>query len=173
MEIVDVKDALINESEVLFVSFTKKKPDSICSEHGTLSILSRTGEKKVAEFECEPSGDLILTLIARSNSNSERVLGTTSMSLDELTNPNSKLSIERWFQLKSKNWIANSTPVYLRVAASCSVPLEAPRVFSMVRAEKSYLHSIFLSFYGKETNVNYWTSFIDGYGSEAVRVQMR
>lgn len=175
LEIVDVKDAAVNESETLYVSFTKKQPDMFFSECGRLNILSLTGDKNAAGFECEPSGDLILTLTAKSNanSNSERVLGTTSISLDELTDPNSKLSIERWFQLKSKRWIVNSTPVYLRVAASCSVPLEAPRVFNMVRSEESYVHSFFLSLYGKEANANYWTNFIDGYGNEAVRVQMR
>lgn len=164
LEIVDVKDAAVNESETLYVSFTKKQPDMIFSECRTLSILSLTGDKNVAGFECEPSGDLILTLMAKSNanSNSERDLGTTSISLDELTDPNSKLSIERWLQLKSKHCIVNSTPVYLRVAASCLMPSEAPRVFNIGG-----------SLYGKEANVNYWTNFIDGYGNEAVRVQMR
>jgi hypothetical protein len=167
LEIVDVKDAPVNESEVLYVSFTKKQPDIIFRERGTLSILSLSGDKKVARFECEPSGDLILTLMAKSDSNSERVLGMTSISIYELTDPDSKLSMERWFQLKSKNWIVNTSPVYLRVAASCTVPLDAPRVFNMVRSDQSYLHSLF------KANVNYRTSFIDGYGSEALRVQMR
>lgn len=169
MEIVEVKNAPINESETLYVSFTKNQPDMHFRGDGTLSILSLTGEKNVASFECEPIGDITLNLIAKSNSNSERVLGMTAISLKELTGPDSKLLFEKWFKLKSDSKIPTSAPVYLRVAASSTVPEQAPLVLHMVMLEEK----VFSSPLGTDQNANYWTSFVDGSGKEIARVQMK
>lgn len=107
----------------LCVSFTKKQPDMYFGGDDTLSILSLTGKKNIACFNCKPMGDLNLTLIAKSDTSSERVLGTASISLEELTAPNSKLSIEKWFRLNQNNKLSDSDPIYLHVAVSSTLPL--------------------------------------------------
>lgn len=142
--------------------------------NGTLSIQSLTGLKSVASFECEPTGDITLTLIATSISNSHRILGTTDISLKELTDSHSKLFIENWFELKSDN--SNLTPTYLRVAASSTVAEQAPFVVNMVKSDESLFNSFcgFFSFLcGKKRNANYWTRFLDGRGDVLASVQMR
>lgn len=107
----------------LCVSFTKKQPDMYFGGDDTLSILSLTGKKNIACFNCKPMGDLNLTLIAKSDTSSERVLGTASISLEELTAPNSELSIEKWFRLNQNNKLSDSYPIYLRVAVLSTLPL--------------------------------------------------
>ncbi|KAJ3675543.1 hypothetical protein LUZ60_004585 [Juncus effusus] len=179
LEVVEVKDAQINENEILYVSFTKKQQDIFISGDNPLSIFSFTKEKDVASFECEPTGELILTLIAKSpnptsNSNSklERVIGTTSISLEELTRPKSNLSMQTWLEVKSKNWIFNSDPVYLHVAISCTVPIRAPVLLNMVKYDEPYFQPFFYSTYGKDNrNIEY--GFVDVFGNEAIRLQMR
>jgi hypothetical protein len=175
LEIVDVKDApIMNESETLYVSFTKNQPDSHFSGNGTLSIQSLTGTKCVVSFECEPTGEIALTLIAKSNSNHHRVVGITAIALKDLTGTDSKLMIDKWFELKSEN--SNLAPIYLHVAASSTVPEQAPSVLNMLRSENSLLSSLcglFSPLCGKSRSVNYWTNLIDDCGKVAISVQMR
>lgn len=153
LEIVDVKDAEIRETENLYVSHTKKEPDMHFNGNRTLSILSLTGKKNVACFKCEPMGDLILTLIAKSD-------GTKS--LVELTAPNSKLSADKWFQLNQNSCMSISVPIYLCVAISTTPLLPGSLVMNMVRSDKSFLPLLFLPFHGEKNNIaNYWTGFVD------------
>jgi hypothetical protein len=173
LEIVDVKDAEIRESETLYVSFTKKQPDMYFSGDGTISKLSLIGKKNVKCFECEPMGDLILTLIAKSDPSSQRVLGTTSISLEELTSPNSKLLIEKWLQLNQNILITKYIPISLRVAISSTLPLPAPFIMNMVRLDESFLPSLSLPTLGENNKANYWTSFVDAFGKPIMWFQIR
>lgn len=173
LEIVDVKDAPMNESETLYVSFTKNQDDMYFSGNGTLSIQSLTGIKSVAGFECEPAGEIALTLISKSNSNSQRVLGTTAIQLNNLTGSDSNLLIDKWFELKSDS---NLAPIFLRVAASSTVPVQSPIVLGMVKSEDSFLSSLcglFSPLCGKDRNANYWTDIVDDCGKVVQSIQMR
>ncbi|VAH71079.1 unnamed protein product [Triticum turgidum subsp. durum] len=139
LQIVDIKNlpsAIPGKS--VYVWYTKTKPDAFIRDGGRLDISSKTGKSIGAGFQCEPTGEIILTVMvdqacfgASSSSNKPEPLGKVSISLQEVTGHDSKLSFERWFELKTCGAYAGSSPVTLRVAASCTVPRQAPQVLSM------------------------------------------
>lgn len=162
----------------LFVSFSKKRPDLFFTGSCTLSIFSESGKKQVAGFKCEATGELMLTLMSTSTSNLSsskpaNIIGTTSISLQVLTNPDSNLSIEKWFELKPHSGHADSKPVCLHVAVSSTVPVPAPRKFYMVRAHPFSANACFFPVPGKSQQIKSWTRFMDDMGNEVISVRMR
>ncbi|URD80963.1 hypothetical protein MUK42_02034 [Musa troglodytarum] len=176
LEIVEVKNLPDSQKGDLFVSFSKKKPDMLFYG-GTLSIQSESGKKHVASFKCEPTGELILVLMSKLNSkicSSRRasVIGTTSISLQDLMNPDSELSIEKWFELKSHSRTMDTEPVCLWVAVSFTVPVPAPFEFRMFKTHPISTNTCFLPLSGKEMFTS-WTSFLDHRGDEVIRLCIR
>ncbi|VAH55369.1 unnamed protein product [Triticum turgidum subsp. durum] len=64
LQIVDIKNlpSSIPEKSV-YVWFTKTKPDAFIRDGGRLDIFTKTGKSIGAGFQCEPTGDLILTVM--------------------------------------------------------------------------------------------------------------
>lgn len=170
LEIVGVKNLPAEQNGNLFVSFSKKIPDIFLSGSSTLSILSESGEKQVAGFQCEPTGELILALKTNSNSHI-KTIGTTSIPLEDLMTPNSKLSVEKWFELKPHTGNLNGKPVSLYVAASFTVPFPAPQEFRMFKSSPISMNACFFPL--KAQQVQRWVRFVDENGNDIISLQMR
>ncbi|VAH71082.1 unnamed protein product [Triticum turgidum subsp. durum] len=181
LQIVDIKNlpsAIPGKS--VYVWYTKTKPDAFIRDGGRLDISSKTGKSIGAGFQCEPTGEIILTVMvdqacfgASSSSNKPEPLGKVSISLQEVTGHDSKLSFERWFELKTCGAYAGSSPVTLRVAASCTVPRQAPQVLSMVNVKPCSLKACLLPHSIKDQNMSSWTRFVYDCGTELIRLQIR
>jgi hypothetical protein len=178
---VDIKNLpfAIPEKSV-YVWFTKTQPDVFISDGRRLDISTKTGKSIGAGFQCEPTGELILTVMvdqayfgASSSLKKSEPLGKVSISLQELTQHDSKLSFERWFELKSGGANAGSPPVSLRVAASCTVPRQAPQVLSMINVKPCSLKACPLPHSIKDQNISSWTRFVYDCGTELIRLQIR
>jgi len=158
--------------ENVYVWFTKNQSDMFISDGGRLDISTVTG-KTGASLQCEPTGELILTVMVDKASKKPEPIGKVSIPLQHLTGPDSKLSFERWFELKDHGGHATSPPVSLRVAASATVPSSAQKVFSMVRAEPFSLKSCLLPYSIKDQKMGSWTRFLYDCGTELIRLQIR
>ncbi|RRT69844.1 hypothetical protein B296_00011831 [Ensete ventricosum] len=143
LEIVEVKNVPDSQKGDLFVSYSKKKPDMLFYG-GTLSIQSESAS----------------------------IIGTTSISLQDLMNPDSELSIEKWFKLRSHSRTMDTEPVCLRVAVSFTVPVPAPFEFRMFKTHPISTNTCFLPLSGKEM-FRSWTSFLDHSGVEVIRLCIR
>ncbi|XP_020586953.1 glycine-rich domain-containing protein 1-like [Phalaenopsis equestris] len=171
LEIVGIRNLPVNEKGNVFVSFSKKKPDMFLHGSCHLSIFSETGDKQVAGFECEPTGDLIVTLVTKSKP--AKTIGSISISLDELMDPNAELSVDKWFELKRHSRQANSKPIYLRVAASFTVPVPSPQVFETLKLHSFSMNACRFPFPGMAQHMRSWAHFVDGYGNDIVSLQIR
>ena len=181
LQIVDIKNlpSAIPEKSV-YVWYTKTKPDAFIRDGGRLDISSKTGKSIGAGFQCEPTGEIILTVMvdqacfgASSSSKKPEPLGKVSISLQEVTGHDSSLSFERWFELKTCGAYAGSPPVSLRVAASCTVPRQAPQVLSMVNVKPCSLRACLLPHSIEDQNMSSWTRFVYDCGTELIRLQIR
>ncbi|XP_020272734.1 glycine-rich domain-containing protein 1 [Asparagus officinalis] len=170
LEIVGVKNLPAEQNGNLFVSFSKKSPDIFLNGSSTLSILSESGEKQVAGFQCEPTGELILALKTNSNSHI-KTMGTTSIPLEDLMAPNSKLSVEKWFELKPHTGNLNGKPVSLYVAASFTVPFPAPQEFRMFKPSPISMNTCFFPL--KAQLDRRWVRLADDNGNDIISLQMR
>ena len=137
MEFVGVKNLPEGHKGSLSVSFCKIQPDSLFNAKRNLSILSESGEKQVASFQCEPTGELLFELISHSTSNlpitrAPKILGSTSLSLQDFLEPVSKLSVEKWLELVPSSTNVITKPICLRVSVSFTIPSSAPCVFQMI-----------------------------------------
>ncbi|KAA8538219.1 hypothetical protein F0562_027958 [Nyssa sinensis] len=102
LEIVGVKNLPAGHTGSLVPSFSKKQPDWLFNMRRSLSIFCEPGNKEVAAFQCAPAGEILFELMSYSPPNlssSPKILGTTLISLADLLNPVSKLSVENWFEL--------------------------------------------------------------------------
>ncbi|KAK6257129.1 hypothetical protein QUC31_000588 [Theobroma cacao] len=138
LEIVGVRDLPHGHKGSLFVTISKKQPDIIFNCKRSLSILSETREKQVTVFQCEPRGDLVFELMTPSAlaiTRAAKKLGTTSISLKDLVNPVSQLSMEKWFDLVSNSVLADSKPTSLRIAFSFTPPIPATYVLHSVQTQ--------------------------------------
>ncbi|KAK8480845.1 hypothetical protein V6N13_056988 [Hibiscus sabdariffa] len=104
IEIVGVKDLPQGHKGSLFVTISKKQPDTFLNNKRSLSILSATSEKQAIVFLCEPKGHLVLDLISY-----------------------------KWFDLVSNSSLADSKPISLRIAFSFIPPSPAPYMLHMVQ----------------------------------------
>ncbi|TKY56366.1 Glycine-rich domain-containing protein 1 [Spatholobus suberectus] len=129
LEIVDVRNLPSGHKGKLVVSFMKKQEDIVFNTKKRLSISSESQGKQVAVFQCESNGDLVLELILRPRYNFRivrpaKVLGKTSINLEDLQNVASKVPIEKWLDLTSAvNW---SKPIGIRIGLSLTPPVSAP-----------------------------------------------
>ena len=173
LQIVDIKNLpSAVPKENVYVWFNKNQSDMFISDGGRLDISTATG-KTGASLQCEPTGELILTVMVDQASKNPEPIGKVSIPLQHLTGPDSKLSFEWWFELKAHGGHATSPPVSLRVAASATVPYSAQKVFSMVRTEPFSLKSCLLPHSIKDQKMGSWTRFLYDCGTELIRLQIR
>ncbi|GMI77352.1 Glycine-Rich Domain Protein1 [Hibiscus trionum] len=130
IEIVGVKDLPQGLKGSLFVTVSKKQPDTFLNSKTNLSILSATSEKQAIVFLCEPKGDLVFELISYTPA---KTLGTASISLNDLVNSVSELYEDKWLDLVSNLTLADSKPISLRVTFSFIPPSPAPYMLHMVQ----------------------------------------
>ncbi|KAL5204335.1 hypothetical protein ABZP36_009206 [Zizania latifolia] len=166
LQIVDIKNlppAIPKEN--VYIWFTKNQSDMFISDGGRLDISTKTGKSIGASIQCEPTGKLILTVLVDRSSSSKKSepIGRVLISLQEFAQPDSKLSFEKWFELKPHDGHARSPLVSLRVAASSTVPVRAHQVLSMIRTETSI----------KDQKMSCWTRFVYDCDTELIRLQIR
>jgi hypothetical protein len=177
LEFVEVRNLPEGHKGSLFVSFCKRQPDALFNAKRKLSILSESGEKQVASFQCEPTGELLFELISHSTSKlpitrAPKILGSTSLSLQEFLAPVSKLSVEKWLELVPNSSNKILKPICLRVAVSFTVPSLAPLVLCM-RSRPFSKSSCFFPLPGKVQHAKSSTLVIDETGTEVISLQMR
>ncbi|CAN6373143.1 unnamed protein product [Urochloa humidicola] len=174
LQIVDIKNLpSAVPKENVYVRFAKNQSDMFISDGGRLDISTVTGKNTGAGLQCEPTGELILTVMVDRASKKPEPVGKVSIPLQDLTGPDSKLAFERWFELKAHGGHATSPPVSLRVAASATVPSSAQKVFCMVKTEPFSLKSCLLPHSNKDQKMGSWTRFIYDCGTEVIRLQIR
>ncbi|CAO2142468.1 unnamed protein product [Urochloa humidicola] len=174
LQIVDIKNLpSAVPKENVYVRFAKNQSDMFISVGGRLDISTVTGKNAGAGLQCEPTGELILTVMVDRASKKPEPVGKVSIPLQDLTGPDSKLAFERWFELKAHGGHATSPSVSLRVAASATVPSSAQKVFSMVKTEPFSLKSCLLPHSNKDQKMGSWTRFIYDCGTEVIRLQIR
>ncbi|XP_057963215.1 glycine-rich domain-containing protein 1-like [Malania oleifera] len=178
LEIVGVKNLPEGHKGSLFVSFRKKKPDIFFNATRRLTILSESGEKQVASFQCEPTGELLFELMSHAPSNlsisrPSKAMGCTSVSLQDLLAPDSKLYLENWVALVPSSGKVSPNPICLRIAVSITVPAPAPHDLRMVRSRPFSKSSCFFPLLGRVQDAKSWTHVIDDAGSEVISLQMR
>ncbi|XP_076911575.1 glycine-rich domain-containing protein 1-like [Bidens hawaiensis] len=129
LEIVEVENLPETFKKKVSVLFSKGQPDGSFDVKRKINIQSEFGKKQVATFQCEPTGNLVFELVF----DSVKTLGCCCISLYDLV---SNLSVEKWLDLVPSSGTVSCDPVRLRVAASCTVPMPAPRVVKIAHASK-------------------------------------
>ncbi|KAL3526954.1 hypothetical protein ACH5RR_011610 [Cinchona calisaya] len=178
LEFVSVKNLPERCKGGLFVSFRKKQPDTIFTAKRSLTILSESGEKQVACFHCQPTGNLFFELVCYSASNlplskSSKSLGSASISLEDLLSPSSNLTMEKWLEMVPSSNSENLKPIYLRVGISVTLPTTAPHVFHMIRSRPFSKNSCFFPLPGRVHLAKNWTRVIDDDGNEIINLKVR
>nr|AWW15255.1 hypothetical protein [Leavenworthia alabamica] len=169
LEIVGVKNLPEAHKGNVFVVFSKTQPDSLFNAERRLTVLSEScGEKQVALFQCEPTGELCFQLMS-SNSKS---LGFTSLSLSEYLFPVTRLSVDKWLELTPVK-ADDSNPISLRVAVSFTPPTPSPTVLHLVQARPSLKDSCFFPMLGKVRLAKSFTRVVDETKTELISLQMR
>lgn len=177
LQIVDIKNlpaAIPKES--VYVWFTKNQPDMFITDGCRLDISTKTGKSIGASFQCEPTGELILTVLvdqASSGVKKSEPLGKALISLQDLVRPDSKLSFEKWFVLKPHGGHASSPPISLRVAASYTVPRRAPQLLNMISVKPFSLKACLLPPSTKDQKMSCWTRLVYDSDVELIRLQIR
>ncbi|XP_062100865.1 glycine-rich domain-containing protein 1 [Humulus lupulus] len=177
LEFVEVKNLPEGHKGSLFVTFSKTQPDILFDAKRKLTILSEAKEKQVASFQCEPNGELLFELVSRSPSNLPitkplKTLGTTSLSLQDLSVSASNLSVEKWLDLVPSSGNVSSKPIRLRVAVSSTVPAPAQCVLEMVHSRQLLKNSCF-PISGKTKDATGRIHVIDETGTKLINLQIR
>lgn len=178
LEIIGIRNLPEGHKGDFFVSFSKSQPDRIFNAKKKLTILSESGEKQVAYFQCEPCGHLLIELMSRSSHDlpilkSVEVIGSTALSLEDLTCPASQLTMEKWLEVVPSTKIEASEPICIRVAVSVTTPSAAPYVFHMVCSRAFSKISCLFTFRGRIQYAKNWTHVTDDAGDEIISLQMR
>ncbi|KAJ8544844.1 hypothetical protein K7X08_017427 [Anisodus acutangulus] len=178
LEFVDIRNLPKGHKGSFFVSFSKTQPDRIFNAKRKLNILSITGEKQVAYFQCEPNGYLLFDLMSYSSSGlpipkSVKAMGSAKVSLEHLVCPTSKLTMEKWLEVVPSSKMETVQPICLRVAVSVATPMAAPYVFHFVRPRAFSKTSCFLPLPGRIQYAKNCTRVIDDAGDEVISLQMR
>ncbi|EEF35141.1 DNA binding protein, putative [Ricinus communis] len=178
LEIVGIKNLPEGLKGSLFVTFSKKQPDVFFNVKRKLTILSESGEKQVASFQCEPKGELLFELVTCSPSNllltkAFKTMGTSSLSLHDFLNPVSKLSVEKWVELLPSSGNLSSKPIRLRIAVSSTAPVQAPHVLHMVHSRSLLKNSCLFPIPGRVQYAKSWTHIVDENGTEIISLNMR
>lgn len=160
----------------IYVSFSKSQPDVLFNAKRKLSI-SSAGEKMIASFQCEPKGELLFELQSYSNSTlpiaRSKVMGHTSISLEDYLEPVSKLSDLKWLEIVPVAGYISSKPIRLQVAVSFTVPSPAPYLLHMVRSRTSLKSSCLFPLPGRGLHAKNCTQVVDISDTEIVSLQMR
>ncbi|XP_022153995.1 glycine-rich domain-containing protein 1 isoform X2 [Momordica charantia] len=178
LEFVEVKNVPDGLKGNLFVQFMKSQPDAIFSTKWKLSISSETGVKQVASFQCEPKGELQFDLICLRTSNipisrTPLTLGSISIPLEDIFAPISKLSVEKWLELRPGSGSVSSKPISLRVAISFTVPNPAPRELRIFSARELSRCTSFLPSCTRIQQAKGLTQVIDEAGNDVISLQLR
>ncbi|KAG5621273.1 hypothetical protein H5410_006491 [Solanum commersonii] len=178
LELVDISNLPEGHKGSFFVSFSKTQPDRIFNAKRKLTILSVTGEKQVAYFQCEPNGHLLFDLMSCSSSGlpipkSVKSVGSVKVSLEDLVCPTSKLTMEKWLEVVPSSKMETVKPICLRVAISVTTPTAAPYVFHFVRPRAFSKNSCLFPLPGRIQHAQNWTRVIDDAGDEVTSLQMR
>ncbi|KAK7301075.1 hypothetical protein RJT34_11934 [Clitoria ternatea] len=174
LEIVDVRNLPSRLRGNLVVSFNKKQQDIFFNIKKQLSISSGSRGKQVAVFQCESNGELVLELILRPIFNFQivrpaKVLGKTSVNLEDLQNIASKLPIEKWLDLTSA--LKGSKPISIRIGFSLTPPVPAPYELNMVSMSRSAYFSFLIP--RKFQQTKNWTNVVDESGNRIISIQKR
>ncbi|KAM7275109.1 hypothetical protein ACFE04_016975 [Oxalis oulophora] len=177
LEVVAVKNLPEGHKGKLLISFSKTQPDKFLNTQRKLTILSESGEKQVASFQCEPKGELVFELISHSPSNlpvkrAPKTMGTTSLSLQEFLVPVSKLSAEKWVELVPTSGNASANTISLRIAVSFTLPTVAPHIFHLVRSWSLPKSSCLFPLPGKGLSKSR-ARVVDESHTEVMNLQMR
>ncbi|XP_077234056.1 glycine-rich domain-containing protein 1-like [Tasmannia lanceolata] len=172
LEIVGIRNLPDGHKGNLFVSFSKSQPDIFFNTSRTLCISSECGEKHVSFFQCEPNGELMFALISYSPSylpisRRSKTMGMVSISLQDLLEPDSKLSVEKWFELTPNSGIS------LHIAVSFSVPALTPHVLHVIRSRPFSADICYFPLAGRGQQLRRWTCVVDCTASEIMSLQMR
>lgn len=178
LEFVDIRNLPEGNKGSFFVSFSKTQPDRIFNAKRKLTILSVTGEKQVAYFQCEPNGHLLFDLMSCSSSGlpipkSVKSMGSVKVSLEDLVCPTSTLTMEKWLEVMPSSKMETVKTIYLRVAVSVTTPAAAPYVFHFVRPRAFSNNSCLFPLPGRIQHAKHWTRVIDDAGDEVISLQMR
>lgn len=162
----------------LFLNFNKKQTDLLFKNKQSLRITSESKDKQIVAFQCEPKGDLLFELISFSPSttlirNQGKIIGRTTLSLDDLMNPISILSVEKWFDMVPCDGMLGSNPISLRIAISFTIPVLAPHVLHLAKMRPFFKNSCLFPVTGRVLDAKSWTSVVDEAGNEVFSVQMR
>lgn len=177
LEFVGVRGLPEDHKRKLYVSFAKSQPDTLFDVKRKLNIFSESGEKMVASFHCEPKGELLFELVSYCPSTlpltRTKVLGFTSLSLQDYLDPVSKLSELKWLELAPHSGHGNSKPISLLVAISFSVPTTAPHMFDMVQSRQFSKSSCLFPFPERVKHAKNCTRIINALGIGVFTLQMR
>ncbi|XP_057724758.1 glycine-rich domain-containing protein 1-like [Arachis stenosperma] len=176
LEIVDVRDLPSGHKGKLVVSFKKKQEDILFNAKKQLSISSQPEGKQVAVFQCESRGELVLELIYRPCVNFRmvrpaKVLGKTSINLEDSQNAACKLPLQKWLDLTSAvKW---SEPISICVGLSLTPPVPASYKLQMVSTRPSIRsYAPFLPWRKFQQTKN-WTNVVDEAGNEIINIHSR
>ncbi|KAK9749676.1 hypothetical protein RND81_02G142900 [Saponaria officinalis] len=163
LEFAEIKNLREEHRGNVIVYFSKKQADRLLNTKRSLAISSKSSEKRVASFQCEPTGEFLFELVSNSAASNEptpqksmKLLGSCSLSLEELTTNGSQLSADTWLSVQPVSGNLSSEPILLRARISFTPPSPAPRVFHLARsqrlsnAENAKLHTLVLDQVGKE-----------------------
>lgn len=180
LEIIEVSNIPDGHKGKLSVVFSKTQPDSLFDAERRLTILSEAGEKQVAFFQCEPTGELHFHLVSSSPSKipvsrEPKSLGFASLSLKEFFSPViTKLSVDKWLEVTpSKGSKTDPKPICLRVAVSFTPPTRCPSVLHMVQSRPSCKGSCFFPIIRKSRHAKSSTHVVDETEAEVISLQMR
>lgn len=180
LEIIGVRNLPEGHKGKLSVVFTKTRPDSLFNVERRLTILSEVGEKQVASFQCEPTGELCFQLISPSPSKilvsrEPKNFGFASLSLKEFLSPViTQLSVEKWLEFRpSRGGKTDPKPISLRVAVSFTPPKRCPYILHIVQPRPSCKGSCFFPIIGKFRHAKSSTQIVDETQTEVIRLQMR
>ncbi|KAK4769183.1 hypothetical protein SAY86_027333 [Trapa natans] len=177
LEIVGVRNLPEDHKGKLYVSLSKSQPDTLFDVKRKATISSESGEKMVVSFHCEPRGKLLFELVSNFPSSlplkGTKVLGSTSLSLQDYFDPVSKLSDQKWLGLAPHSGHEKSKPISLLIAISFTVPTSAPYMLDMVRTRPSPISSCLFPFPERLRHAKSCSRIINALGLEVITLQMR
>lgn len=174
LEFVGVRNLPVEQEGSLFVSFSKTQPDEIFDAKRSLTIFSESGEKQVASFQCESTGNLIFELVSWSKeSKSPKTIGTAAVPFKDLLSPESALIVEKWLEMVPSTNITSSNPIGLRVAISVTIPTPLPYELHIKRSSASPKNSCMFTLPVKVQFSKSWTRVVDENGNLVLSLQMR
>ncbi|XP_073288956.1 glycine-rich domain-containing protein 1-like isoform X2 [Primulina huaijiensis] len=178
LEFVDVRNLPEGHKGSLLVFFSKTQPDAIFNAKRSLTILTESGDKQVASFNCEPTGHLILELMSCIPSSlpvlkSYKTMGSCSIHLEHLLAPGSCPMVEKWVELVPSSNRTESKQIGLRVAVSVTTPTPTTHVLRMIRTQPFMKSSCLFPRPGRNQLAKSWTRFVNEAGDSIISLKIR